>query len=699
MVLTAPLPLTRRGVAPSGFRPDIEGMRAVAVLLVVVFHAGWAPLTGGFIGVDVFFVISGFLITRMLLAEARRDGRIRLARFWARRARRLLPASALVLVSVVAASFVLLGTLDRIETGRDVTAAAGFVANWWFAHQALDYFAADRSLSPVLHFWSLSLEEQYYLLWPPLLAGVLALRRRAGGLVRLRVAGALLLGIAVVSFGWSLLETRWTPVEAYYGTVARAWELAAGGLVAVLATARLALPRPVAVALSWAGLITVVVAAFTITEQTPFPGTAALAPVLGTVAVLVAGITPGLPGACRPLSTAAPRALGRLSYSWYLWHWPFLVLAPLVLGELDAARTALVVLASLAAAWLTFRLVEDPVRRSPALAASTPRSLLVGAVLIGVGVAAGLAAARPPVAPTPAQPEALATRDTTVGETRAPDDAQRAAPARPAIVPDPLLAREDTNQIRTDGCQSLFDWTEVKDCVYANSGSPRRWVLWGDSHAVQWFPALEAVARDEGVALQVYGKTSCPAPPVTFYSRKWDRVYHECTTWRDEVYRRVQQLPASTVVFLSGMHEYAVAQDGRVLSESESEAPIAAGLREVARTLTGLGMTVVAIRDTPFPERDVPACVAEHRDDPGACDVPRPTEDRGTSWEKRTLAGIPGVRHVDLVDEVCGPRTCPAVVDGILRWRDQDHLTATFVATLDEPLAAQLRDLGVTGGR
>jgi hypothetical protein len=481
-----------------------------------------------------------------------------------------------------------------------------------------------------------------------------------------------------VSFGWSLWEIRWTPVEAYYGTLARAWELAVGGLMAVLATARIALPRRAASALSWLGLATIVIAAFVIDEGTPFPGVAALAPVLGAAAVLFAGNAVGLPGACRPLGARLPREIGRLSYSIYLWHWPFLVLAPYAIGELDGMKTTAVVLVSVVVAWVTFHLVEDPVRHSRSLAASSTGSLLLGASLIAVGLLAGQVAARP------ALPGTTSQASTGPGSE-----------SSGAIVPDPARARFDVDRIREDRCQSLFDWTEVKECIYGDPAATQKWVLWGDSHAVQWFPALEANATEAGVALQVFGKTSCPASLVTIYSRKWDRVYTECTTWRDEVYRQVQAMPKGTVVFLSGMHEYVVVEDGQILDQAASAPPIAAGQQEIARTLTDLGMTVVTIRDTPFPEIDVPQCVSQNMDDPSSCDFPRPPSARGTSWEERTLSGIPGVRHVDLIDEVCDRRTCPAVVDNILRWRDRDHLTATFMDTLVQPMADQLNAIGL----
>jgi hypothetical protein len=268
-------------------------------------------------------------------------------------------------------------------------------------------------------------------------------------------------------------------------------------------------------------------------------------------------------------------------------------------------------------------------------------------------------------------------------------------PAAPAIRPDPLQARKDTNRIRADRCQSLFDWTEVKQCVYGVRDSGRRWVLWGDSHAVQWFPALEANAIEAGVALQVFGKTSCPPALVPIYSHKWGRRYTECTSWSEEVFGQVLGMPAGTVVFLSGMNEYSVERAGRALSDQDSAALIAQGTRGVAQRLTQRGLTVVSLRDTPFPPFDVPACVAENVSDPSLCDFERPAEDRGTSWEERVLGDVPGVQFMDLLDQVCGPRICPAVVDGILRWRDEDHLTATYAATLAGPMGAQLEGLGL----
>ncbi|HEX6887407.1 MAG TPA: acyltransferase family protein [Candidatus Nanopelagicales bacterium] len=693
MVIVGTRASARAAALATGFRPDIEGMRAVAVLLVVLFHAGLAPLSGGFIGVDVFFVISGFLITRLLLLEVQRSGGLRLREFWARRARRLLPASALVLVTITGVTLLVVDPLGQLDTGRDVTAASVFLANWWFAGQSLDYFAADRALSPVLHFWSLSVEEQYYLLWPPALAILVWWLRRRGAQFAaiLWAAGALLVAAAVASFGWSVLQTAEEPVRAYYGTPARAWELAIGGLVAVVTLAGARVPVRAAGLLAWAGLAAIGVAALTITESTPFPGTAALAPVLGTAVVLLAGATPGAGGPLPWLGARLPRELGRLSYSWYLWHWPFLVLAPAVLGRdsLGAATTVVVVLASLLAAWLTFRLLEDPVRRSRWLAAAAWRSLCLGGALVLLGVAAGQVAARAPMALSGVAGQGPGGQGAG-GVDRAGDGTSAGS-----IRPDPLKARADTNRIRADGCQSLFDQTEVRECVYGEPDADQRWVLWGDSHAVQWFPALEANALEAGVALQVFGKTSCPPSLVPLHSRKWDRTYDECTTWRDEVWRQVQAMPAGTVVFLTGMHEYAVDVDGRPVSEQASEPIIAEGWRQVAERLSELGMVVVPIRDTPFPPFEVPACVAANRDDPSRCDFPREGQDRGTSWEQRTLGEVPGVRVLDLRDEVCGERSCPAVVDGILRWRDRDHLTATYVATLAEPMRAELRRIGV----
>lgn len=361
------------------FRPDIEGLRAFAVLSVLAFHASVPALAGGFVGVDVFFVISGYLITGLLVREAVTTGRIRLGEFFARRARRLLPSAAVVLVAVAVAGAWLTVPLRRTGLENDVVAAALSVANWRFVQQQTDYLAAGQDESPLLHFWSLAVEEQFYLCWAPLLAllAVLAARAaRRGRALRpaaLALTALLTLGSFVLSLGW----TGDSVSLAYLGTPSRVWQFGTGALLALLPWHLLRGPRALRLLCGWAGAAALVWCVLRYDASTPYPGYAALVPTLATAAVILSG-TPGRradkaagyragAGVGRLLAMRAPGAVGRLSYTLYLWHWPVLVLAEARFGHLGwPARTALM-LASVLPAAATARWVERPLRHSRTL--------------------------------------------------------------------------------------------------------------------------------------------------------------------------------------------------------------------------------------------------------------------------------------------------------------------------------------------
>ena len=314
-----------RSDARAHFRPDIEGLRAVAVIAVLLFHVGLPGVPGGFIGVDVFYVISGFLITGLLVRELRATSTVDLVTFYARRLRRLLPAALVVIGVTLVASWAVLSRLRFPEVAGDAAASALYVSNLRFAEQATDYLAAHESPSPYLHFWSLAVEEQFYLFWPLLLL----VGARLLSLARL---GLLLALVALGSFGLSLVWTDTEAPWAFFSLPTRAWELAVGALIAVGA---LRLPRrspePLAIGLVTAGLGLIVIACVVIDDSTPYPGMAALLPVVGTALVIIGGSATSA-GPSRWLSASVPRWLGRISYSLYLWHWPILVLVPIAIG-------------------------------------------------------------------------------------------------------------------------------------------------------------------------------------------------------------------------------------------------------------------------------------------------------------------------------------------------------------------------------
>ena len=319
------------------YRPDIEGLRAVAVVAVVLFHAGVMFLPGGFVGVDVFFVISGFLITGMLWRETGRTGTVSLRRFWAARARRLLPASVLVGIITAVASAMLLPPLQSKTVSIDAITSALYVSNYWFAFTGVNYFGRENLLapSPFQHYWSLGVEEQFYLVWPLLILFTAWVIRRFR---RGRVDGptspmpylAVLALIAAVSFFLSVALTYVLPPFAYFSLPTRAWQLALGGIVAFTAPWWRKLPVAPAAMVGWCGLGLIVAAYVLIDGTSPYPGVVAALPTAGAALVIAAGCAASSSGAGALLGTAPMRAIGRVSYSWYLWHWPVLVLVPAV---------------------------------------------------------------------------------------------------------------------------------------------------------------------------------------------------------------------------------------------------------------------------------------------------------------------------------------------------------------------------------
>jgi len=375
------------GRSRDAFRPDVEGLRAIAVSLVVLFHAGVPFLSGGFVGVDVFFVLSGFLITGILMRERLASARTSFREFYARRARRILPAATLVLIVTVLASYRLLGFVRADDVAVDAQWTALFAANIWFGIENTQYENILTKPSPLQHYWSLGVEEQFYLVWPLVFALAAGVARSANLRGRLTVV---LVAITVASFVWSIIQTEQDAVWGFFSPLTRAWELGAGALLALVipmvAARRWRLPPAGGAAISWAGIAGIAAGAILFTTDTPFPGAAAIVPVASTVAVVAAGsLVPGV-GAGRVLRLAPFQWLGRRSYSTYLWHWPLLTIAAQRYGStLPWPLTLVLIVATVVLAALTFRFLEDPVRRSSRLHARPALSLAVGAALVAAG--------------------------------------------------------------------------------------------------------------------------------------------------------------------------------------------------------------------------------------------------------------------------------------------------------------------------
>ena len=702
---------------PTGFRfrTDVEGLRAIAIAAVVGYHVGLPFFGGGFVGVDVFFVISGFLITGLLAAEATSTGHVSLANFWARRARRLLPAATLVLAVVAAISWWVIPVLDHESTGYDVVASALYVSNMRFAVQATDYLASDANPSPVLHFWSLGVEEQFYLVWPllVLLVAVIVVRRRRrdGSALRAPLVVALA-ALGIVSFLLSLRLTDRSAPWAFFGMPTRAWEFALGGLIALCSAQIGRAPVVVRRVAGLFGLAVLLGSIAVLTNDLPYPGTAALWPVLGTAAVIASG-TGGL-GAVGVLSAWPVRALGRLSYSWYLWHWPALVLCAAVWGDLGTPVRLAVALLALVPSVLAYRFVERPLHHHPRLKASARSSLLLGAALSATAAVAGLALAMSTGGGALATTEVAATgaADEQTGRgpaalaspgvaSPAPSTSSSTKPVSPvairwptgALVPSPATARQDVPVIYGDDCHLKKPEVTHAECAFGDTGSSTVVVLFGDSHAAQWFTALQTLADQRHWKLLVRTKSGCPAPDVTIFDKGLKRPYDECDTWRAAVLTEMAIIHPSLVVAAGTRTESLVDRStGTKIAAAAAPGEWQAGWRRGLAQLGAAGVQVAVVRDTPWPGRDVPSCVAKHASDPSACDLSRDALD-SPAYDVALAKGTPTAHPVDLTAVICAPTRCPATLGKYLVYRDTSHLTATFATALAPYLDTQLETL------
>jgi peptidoglycan/LPS O-acetylase OafA/YrhL len=688
-------------------RTDIEGLRAVAVIAVVLFHAGFT--TGGYVGVDVFFVISGYLITGLLGRELREHQRLSFAGFYARRARRLLPASVLVIVVTVLASARWLHPLAARDVVGDARSAALYVANYHFIAQRTDYLNTAAP-SPLLHYWSLAVEEQFYALWPLVLLGAAALARRTR---RASAFAAVLVAIGIVSFFLSVRVTHTSAPWAYFSLATRAWEFVVGGLLALVVHRVEGLHRPTAAIVGWLGAFALLWSVVHFGAATAFPGSVAAIPVLATVAILTAGAAAPARGVSHLLSRRPLRAGGRISYSWYLWHWPVLVIAPAVVGRsLGRPVNLVLVVASGALAALTTRMVEEPLRFAPRLAAPPRPTLAAAAALTAVALVATAVAAQSLPSLRGARPATVLTAShatapiASSARTAAPEPAVArvidalyrsdehtvAAATHADAVPSnlqPSLEHAHADKARPflDGCDDTFTDPTVHRCTYGAPDGRSTIVLLGDSHAAQWFPAFDEIANERRWKLENFTKAACPLFVTKLvWSPVLGRHFDECTTFvRSALARIAAERPAVVVIGIA--RHYGPENHFQVFAP-----PWIDGLRTTVRELRTTGAKVVLLSQTAHPATDVPDCLSGHLRDIAPCEqtTARAVDSNGLAAEAAT-AQAAGARFVNLTPLMCSATTCPAIVGNILVYRDDNHVTTTFAKWLAPVFDAELQ--------
>ena len=696
----------RRAAAPSrtpattrGFRPEIQGLRAIAVLAVVLYHLWPERLTGGYVGVDVFFVISGYLITAHLFRDVVRSGRVSLTAFWGRRIRRLLPASLLVLAASCVAVWLWIPVTLWESSAKQIAASALYVQNWVLAANAVDYSAMNDSATVAQHFWSLSVEEQFYVVWPLLLIALFWLARRLRGRAaqpsalspetaarRVFVVG--LVVVTVLSFAYSVYDTSVDAAAAYFVTPTRVWEFGLGGLTALLIGDR-RFAGTGATVLGWIAVCGLAFSAMAYSSATPFPGYTAALPVAATVILIACS---GNPRPYAPgwwLSLRPARFVGDVSYSLYLWHWPLIVVVPFILGHPLGWKTKLLILiVATAAAWATKVLVEDPARRGRLLrAAWRPYGFAAAAgaavVALSVGLI-GLPATQNPIAAASA-----------AGPCHGP------AALIPTNACDPVTGSEDVTASTVaiskeqPKCLPGFEGSELVSCSYGAPASraTKKVAIVGDSHAAAWIPALDAVGKTRGWQIVSFAKTSCPATLAlrVLPNESTDANQSACHQWVKNLNARLASDRSIGAVFtaaFSSAYGFASSPDHPVAN------PAIDGFTQEWDAWRAAGKAVYVFEDVPRTlGSSVPTCLATHAGHPMSCAVPRADalpQTMSITQAAEEAEQQQRVTRIALRDRFCDSSWCYPQVGSVIVYRDFSHLSDEYSTALAPYIDGQL---------
>jgi peptidoglycan/LPS O-acetylase OafA/YrhL len=689
-------PLTPQRRPKTSFRPEIQALRAIAVAGVVTYHLWPWALGGGFVGVDVFFVISGFLITQMLVAEVRRDGRVSLTHFWARRIRRILPAAFAVLLASVVLVVTAMPRVTWQTNLSDIRAATAYYVNWQLGVHAIDYLSASNSPTVVQHYWSLSVEEQFYVCWP-LLIILVASAAKVAAKRQLRRWLAIGLAVATVaSFITSVIWTMRDPIFAFFATPNRAWEFGVGSLVAV------ALPRLGAqgaawrAAASWCGLALVAASMVIITRHEQFPGAIALVPVVGAALVVGSDVTSAPRWSPAAAMAFAPvQWVGDNSYSIYLWHWPLIIATPWIIDRPTAALDRAVILfASLALAALTKRYIEDPVRLGRAL--RTRRWPAYAIACVGAVTVLGISAVvtgelnreeRAAALAAAAQSEVVVDAPHTTSCFGAAAMIASNRCARPYARTSNLDTAAARNDGRHDPClQSNYGPPTPVYCTFGQRRDPKRVIaVVGNSHAWRLIPALSLYGKRHHWEIIEVTRINCLGLLTTATAPGGHGATPSCLQWSATVERHLFAIPHLNAVVFPSYAQWESLTVGKDPTPSE----LAATRQQIAAMWTRYddrGVKVLVIEDVPGMPSNDPECIQKSPAKYDPCAVPRaavvsPTITTLLAMQQPTLAS-----DVPFDKYFCDVTTCHGLIGGVVVYFDQSHITTTYARSLAEYL-------------